>query len=162
MPIYEFFCDDCNTLFNFFSSRANTTKIPQCPKCSKDLKKQMSVFRTIGKAKDPGDDILAGMDENKMEQVLGELASQAGKINEDDPKQMAQLMRKFTEKSGLQLGDGMEEAISRLESGEDPDTIEKDLGNVLEGEDPLSMLSKKIKKSGKNPAPVKDEKLYEL
>ena len=35
MPIYEFYCPDCNTLFNFFSSRINTEKKPDCPKCGR-------------------------------------------------------------------------------------------------------------------------------
>ncbi|XCN71926.1 MAG: FmdB family zinc ribbon protein [Candidatus Electrothrix aestuarii] len=35
MPIYEFYCQDCNTIFNFFSSRINTEKRPDCPKCGK-------------------------------------------------------------------------------------------------------------------------------
>ena len=26
MPIYEFYCPDCNTLFNFFSRTINTSK----------------------------------------------------------------------------------------------------------------------------------------
>ncbi|MCK4728291.1 MAG: zinc ribbon domain-containing protein, partial [Desulfobacterales bacterium] len=33
MPIYEFYCEDCNTIFNFFSRSVNTTKRPPCPRC---------------------------------------------------------------------------------------------------------------------------------
>jgi hypothetical protein len=28
MPIYEFYCEDCHTIFNFFSKNVNTTKKP--------------------------------------------------------------------------------------------------------------------------------------
>ena len=31
MPIYEFYCAKCNTIYNFFSRTANTDKIPTCP-----------------------------------------------------------------------------------------------------------------------------------
>jgi hypothetical protein len=31
MPIYEFYCVDCNTLFNFFSKTINTQKNTQVP-----------------------------------------------------------------------------------------------------------------------------------
>ncbi|MDH3798752.1 MAG: zinc ribbon domain-containing protein, partial [Desulfobacterales bacterium] len=43
MPIYEFYCEDCNTIFNFFSKSVNTTKTPKCPNCKKKrLSRQMS------------------------------------------------------------------------------------------------------------------------
>lgn len=162
MPIYEFYCDACNTIFNFFSSRVDTEKIPQCPKCHKALQRQVSMFRTIGKAKEPGENGLPDIDESQMERVLGELASEAENINEDDPKQMAKIMRRFSEKTGLSLGDSMEEALCRLEAGDDPEKIEQEMGNLFEGDDISAMLAQKTAKSGRNRPPVKDEELYEL
>lgn len=162
MPIYEFYCDACNTIFNFFSSRVNTDKTPGCPKCSKLLQRQVSMFSTIGKAKEPGEADFPDIDEAQMERVLGELVCEAENINEDDPRQMAMVMRKFTERSGLSLGDGMEEALCRMEAGEDPDTIEKEMGDLLEGEDPFGMLAKKTMRTVRKAAPIKDEELYEL
>ncbi|HEX2163558.1 MAG TPA: zinc ribbon domain-containing protein, partial [Thermoanaerobaculia bacterium] len=35
MPIYELYCADCDTLFNFFSSRVDTTTHPTCPRCGR-------------------------------------------------------------------------------------------------------------------------------
>ena len=37
MPIYEFYCQQCNTVYNFFSKTVNTEKTPYCPTC-KDIK----------------------------------------------------------------------------------------------------------------------------
>ena len=164
MPIYEFFCPDCNTIFNFFSSRINTDKRPDCPKCGrKELYKQMSTFATIGKAKEEdGADPLAGLDESKMEQAFEGLMRDAEGLNEDDPRQMANLMRKFSEKTGISLGDQMEEALSRMEAGEDPDRIEQEMGDLLDSDDAFSldMIKKKV---GNRPRPPRhDETLYEL
>ncbi|MCP3889199.1 MAG: zinc ribbon domain-containing protein [Desulfobulbaceae bacterium] len=162
MPIYEFYCDSCNVIFNFFSSRVNTEKIPDCPKCGKkELSKQISRFATIGKAKEQNDDMLGGLDETKMEHAFESLMSEAENINEDDPKQMASLMRKFTSKTGINLGDSMEEAISRMEAGEDPDQVEKEMGDQL-GDDDFSLESVKKKLMHKKAEPAHDEKLYEL
>lgn len=163
MPIYEFFCQDCNVIFNFFSSTVNTEKRPDCPHCGKkELQKMMSTFATIGKAEEGGDDPFAGMDESKMEQAFEGLMRDAEGINEDDPRQMATLMRKFSDKTGLSLGDQMEEALSRMESGEDPEQIEQEMGDLLEGDDAFSIEAMKKKvQSGPKP-PVHDEKLYEL
>lgn len=162
MPIYEFYCKDCNTIFNFFSRRINTTKQPGCPRCRQPLQRQMSTFSVIGKAKEPGEEGLADIDETQMEQMLGELAQDAEHFNEDDPRQMARMMRKLSEKGGLPLGDGMEEALARLEAGEDPQQIEKEMGDLLEGEDPLAFLAKKGKKGARQAPPKRDDTLYEL
>jgi putative FmdB family regulatory protein len=35
MPIYEFYCPDCHTVFSFFSSRIDTAVRPACPQCGK-------------------------------------------------------------------------------------------------------------------------------
>jgi len=122
----------------------------------------MSTFATIGKAREESDELPSGFDESRMERALGELMQEADKINEDDPRQMAQFMRKFTEKSGLDLGDGMQEAIARLEAGEDPEQIEQEMGDIFEGTDPLAMLKKKGGSSGSSARPHRDETLYDL
>ncbi len=162
MPIYQFFCADCNTIFNFFSGRVNTSKTPQCPKCFKALCRQMSTFATIGRAREPDEAGLPDIDESKMERVLESLARESENINEDDPRQMAGVMRKFTEQTGLSLGEGMEEALARMEAGEDPEKIEAEMGDILEDEDPLSMFAKKVGRSGRRAAPQRDGTLYEL
>lgn len=165
MPIYEFFCDDCNTVFNFFSSRPNTEKRPDCPRCGKQqLQKMMSAFATIGKAKETnGDDPFSGLDESKMEQALAGLMRQAEHLNEDDPRQMANLMRAFADKTGLNLGAPMEEAIARMEAGEDPEQIEREMGDLMEGEEPFTLEAMKKKaQSGSRRPPSRDERLYEL
>jgi hypothetical protein len=75
---------------------------------------------------------------------------------------MASLMRKFTDKTGINLGDSMEEAISRLEAGEDPEQIEREMGDLLGSEDDfgLEALKKKVVTGRKKP--LHDETLYEL
>lgn len=163
MPIYEFYCQDCNTIFNFFSKTINTKKIPGCPKCpNKKLERQMSVFSVTGKASEEGDLDDLPIDEAKMEKAMQALAGEAENLNEDDPKQAANLMRKLTDMTGLELGSGMQEALARMEQGEDPDKIEAEMGDLLEGEDPFVLPGKKGSGTGKRPAPKKDETLYDL
>jgi putative FmdB family regulatory protein len=164
MPIYEFYCDDCNVIFNFLSSRINTSAKPDCPRCGKkELSRKMSTFATIGKAEEGSSDPMAGVNESKMEEAFGSLMAEAEGMNEEDPQQMATLMRRFTEKTGMNLGDGMEEAISRMEHGEDPDLIEKELGDTLEDGDLFSFAGMKKKaNAAKKIVPGYDEKLYRL
>jgi len=164
MPIYEFYCQDCNTLFNFFSSRINTEKCPDCPKCGrKELARQLSSFAVIGKAKEKdADDPLAGLDESKMEHAVEGLLREAEGMKTDDPRQMASLMRKFSDKTGISLGESMEEAMSRMEAGEDPEQVEKDMGDLLDSDDAFSLEGMKKKICSGSRPPICDETLYEL
>ena len=161
MPIYEFYCSDCNTIYNFFSKRIDTETRPDCPKCGRsELDRQVSMFATIGKASEE-DDQLAGIDESKMEQALDSLMKESEHINEDDPKQMATLMRKFTDLTGINLGYNMEEAISRMERGEDPEQIEQEMGDLMDGDD-FSIEAIKKKAMLKQLPPTHDETLHDL
>jgi putative FmdB family regulatory protein len=172
MPFYEFYCSCCNTIFTFFSKTVNTEKRPPCPKCQKDcMSRMVSRFAVTGKAQKGGSGDGEGsdgmpdfpIDEAKMERAMETLASEAENMNEEDPRQAAQLMRKLTDMTGLRLGDKMEEALSRMESGEDPDAIEQQMGDMDEND--LFKLDDKgagSKSSRKRSAPARDETLYDM
>ena len=163
MPIYEFYCEKCHMIFNFFSGSVNVEKIPTCPKCEKTtLQRQMSKFTTLKHKNNEGDEMpIPDMDESKLEQAMTLLAREAENIDEEDPKQAANLMRKLTDMTGLNLGPGMEEALSRMEAGEDPEQIEAEMGDILEGEDPFSFKEKTRYLLRQRPPKV-DEELYYL
>ncbi|GAB4261245.1 MAG: zinc ribbon domain-containing protein [Deferrisomatales bacterium] len=166
MPVYEFYCSECHMIFNFLSRRVNTEKRPDCPRCGRPhLERQVSLFAISRGRKEEGDDGLPDLDEDRMERAMMELAAEAEGIDEDDPRQAARLMRKLYDATGMELGPGMQEAIRRMEAGEDPDAIEEELGDALEEEDPFSggggtsrlkTLRRKLLK------PRVDETLYEL
>ena len=164
MPIYEFYCETCHTIYSFFSKTVNTRKTPHCPKCNnKKLSRQVSLFAFTGTATEDGgmDDL--PIDEAKMEKAMNMLAKEAEGINEDDPKQAANLMRKLSDMTGLKLGAGMDEAIQRMEKGEDPEQVEAEMGDVLESEDPFVLSAKKGTGSKtKRPEPARDDRLYDL
>jgi len=163
MPIYEFYCPDCNTLFNFFSRTINTSKKPKCPRCkTRTLERQMSAFAFTGKAKDGEDGEDLPFDEGKMEKAMQMLAGEVDRIDENDPRQAANLMRKLTDMTGMELGDSMQEALRRMENGEDPEQVEAEMGDLLEGEDPFQLPGKKGGKSMARRPPSKDETLYDL
>jgi len=163
MPIYEFYCRKCNTIYNFFSKSVNTNATPSCPHCKRvKLKRQMSIFSKLsGKTEESADD-MPPIDESKMEKAMEMLAREAGGIDEDDPRQAATLMRKLSDATGLNLSSGMEEALSRLEKGEDPDKIEEEMADLLESQDPFVMGGSKSKASARVTKPRVDETLYDL
>jgi hypothetical protein len=148
----------------FFPEPSTHPKRPQCPKCkTRTLQRQMSAFAFTGKAKESGDDDDLPFDEAKMEKAMQMLAGEADRINEDDPRQAANLMRKLTDMTGMELGAGMEEALQRMERGEDPEQVEAEMGDLLEGEDPFVLPEKKGRGGAiARRAPLRDETLYDL
>ena len=121
----------------------------------------MSSFAVLRGLKEDQDTGFPDIDESKLEKAMSALASEAERVNEDDPRQAAQLMRKLTQMTGLDLGSGMEEALRRMEAGEDPEQIEAEMGDLLEEEDPIVPQGQQKLGSRKQP-PRKDETLYEL
>lgn len=108
-----------------------------------------------------GDEDDLPIDEAQMQKAMAMLASEADKMDEDDPRQAAALMRKLSDATGLNMGPGMEEALQRLEQGEDPDKIEQEMGDLLSDEE-LFILAKKVKDTTRKARPSVDETIYDL
>lgn len=161
MPVYEFYCNACNTIFNFFSGRVNTRKHPLCPRCGQGpLERVISQFGIL-KGRHQGEEIVPGLDESKLTRALSILEKETGSLNPDDPRQAVQLMRKLCDITGLNLKPGMEKILQRLESGEDPAQIEAQMGDALD-EDDMFELSRKVSQKKTRKSPERDEKLYPL
>jgi putative FmdB family regulatory protein len=171
MPIYEFYCSDCHTVFSFLSRSVNTTRRPPCPRCGRPrLERKASSFAiSRGRPETDGEPDLPDVDEARMERAMATLAREAEGMSEDDPRHMARLMRKLYDSAGLPLGGTMDEAIRRMEAGEDPEKIEEEIGDLVEDDDPLlggagtagvrgglRRLRRRLR------PPDKDETLYEL
>jgi len=121
----------------------------------------MSIFASPRDREEEEDMPMPDMDESKMEQAMNLLTREAEHMDENDPKQAADLMRKLTDMTGLNLGPGMEEALKRMEAGEDPEQIEAEMGDLLEDEEPFS-LKERSPRSRKSSPPEVDEELYYL
>lgn len=167
MPIYEFYCEDCHCVYNFLSRRVQTRKQPDCPRCGRPkLTRRVSTFaiskgRQESSAADDG--LPPGFDEERFAKAMESMAGEAENMNEDDPRQAAQMMRKLFDASGMPVGGGMEEALRRMEAGEDPEKIEQEMGDVFEddpfgGGDPKKALASMRRRL----SPQVDATLYEM
>ena len=65
------------------------------------------------------------------------LAGEAGALEGDDPRAAARFVRRLYDAAGFPVNGDLQEALRRMESGEDPDAIEEEMGDVLEGVDPM-------------------------
>ncbi len=173
MPIYEYYCKPCHTIYSFFARSTSNTNIPKCPKCGhKKLDRQVSRFaisKGLTESDQSGaDDPFANMDESKMESIMAEMAAtmgdDEGNDGEEDPRKMATVMKKFFDATGMKPNDTMMEAIRRMESGEDPDKIDEELGDAMDADDPFAQESGSISQRIRRflDRPNVDPELYDL
>jgi putative FmdB family regulatory protein len=162
MPVYEFYCASCHTIFNFLSRRVNTGKKPACPRCGKpELDRQVSRFAVSQGLRGEPAEGMPDLDEERLEKAMMSMAGELEGMNENDPRQMARFMRRLTEATGMNLGSGFEEAISRLEAGEDPEKLEAEMGELFDADNPFTTEGVKGLKRKYAP-PTHDDTLYVL
>lgn len=90
---------------------------PACPHCgATNLKRRVSRV-AIAKSEDSRLDNL--MDDSSL----------AG-LDEEDPRAMGRFMRRMSSEMGEDLGGEFEEVVSRLESGESPESIEQSMPDL--------------------------------
>lgn len=137
MPIYEFYCRECHSVYQFFSKRVNPEKIPDCPKESghSPLERQMSRFAmgrggaAKGAEESTGPEVGmdpsgAGLDDPRVEAKMMDLMSKMEGIDENDGRAMGRMMRELATITG-ESDPAMQETIRRLEAGEDPEKVEE-------------------------------------
>jgi putative FmdB family regulatory protein len=165
VPIYEFYCSNCHTLYNFFSASIDTEARPDCPRCDqRRLERRPARFATLKHQGQEPPDPFANLDEDRLTGVLESMMGEFSELEDnEDPRRMAALFRRFGEASGLQLGPRMEEMMSRLEAGEDPDLLEQEIGDELDDDEALEELFRLRRQGWKfGRGPKVDDTLYFL
>lgn len=166
MPIFEFYCRDCHTIYSFFASPGRMGQRAACPRCgNQELERKPSRFATL-KARDAdeaADDAFSGVDESRLEQAFESLAVEAERMGEDeDPRAMGRLMRRFSHMTGIELGERMEDMVHRLEAGEDADHLEAEMMSEGADDDTADAFFRVKRALTRRAAPRVDEELYFL
>jgi len=125
MPYYEYKCLDCKKIFETYLSYEEYGKNDtQCPYC--DSTKTQRIIRPVR---------VARSEESRLDN-LADPSKLAGL--EDDPQSLGKMMRKMSHELGEDLGPEFDEVIGRLEKGQSPEEIEKDLPDLGMESDDLS------------------------
>lgn len=114
MPNYEYRCLDCRRRFEIFLTYAEYgVKEVRCPYCQ-----SAHVLRKIGKVR------VARSLEGRLDAMAD---SGSMEDMEKDPRALGRMMRELSAESGEDMGETFNEVVGRLESGQDPEDIERDL-----------------------------------
>jgi len=121
MPYYEYQCLQCGCKFELQISYQDYGKKPvTCPACNHD-----QVMRRIGRIR------VAKSDESR----LSDLASpEALDGIDDDPQKLGSMMRKMSKEMGEDMGPEFDEVVGRLEKGESPEDIEREMPGLGESD----------------------------
>jgi hypothetical protein len=142
MPIYEYYCPDNHTVYQFYAKTlAQGRQVPRCPANPKfTMRKLVSAFAVTsgGKSDDvppPAANLGAegGADDPRMEAAMGAMEKEFSGLDENDPRAMGRMMRRMAELTGEKIDGEMEEVVRKLEEGADPDSLEETLGGAEPG-----------------------------
>jgi hypothetical protein len=168
MPIYEYYCQDNHTIYQFYAKTLAQGKlVPKCPDNPKfRLRKLVSAFAVTkgGKGDESGEpkpDVAPGdsAEDARMEAAMGAMEKEFAGVDENDPKAMARMMRKMSEMTGEKIDGEAEEVVRKLEEGVDPESLESQMGggDAPDGGDPYGDDMGMGPMGGSGPAP-KDPK----
>lgn len=117
MPTYQYTCYQCKKRFEVYLTYEEYDQAQvTCPACQSE-----NVHRRIGRIR------IARTEESRLDNLMD--TENLDGI-EEDPKALGRLMRQMGNELGEEMGPEFDEVVSRLESGQDPEEIERDLPDL--------------------------------
>jgi putative FmdB family regulatory protein len=124
MPLYDYFCLDCQKRFDVFMTYTEYgTRPVNCSNCgSKNVRRRIPRVR------------VAKSEESRMDSLAGDFSDPSALAGlENDPKAMGRMMRKMGNEMGEQLPPEFNDVVDRLEKGQSPEDIEKEMPDLGAG-----------------------------
>ncbi|MEW6094257.1 MAG: FmdB family zinc ribbon protein [Chloroflexota bacterium] len=125
MPLYDYTCLNCTKRFDIFLTYAEYGSRPvACPHCgSKRVRRRVPRVR------------VAKSEDSRIESLAGDFSDPSALEGlENDPQAMGRLMRKMGNELGEEMPPEFGEVVDRLEKGQSPEDIEKELPDLGAGE----------------------------
>ncbi len=118
MPTYEYRCLDCRKRAAIYQSYADYGRVPvACPHCG-----SARLERRIGRVR------VARSEESRLDTLSD--PSDWGDVDENDPRSVARMMRRMGSEMGEDMPAEFDQVVDRLEAGESPEEIEKDIPDL--------------------------------
>ena len=122
MPSYEYRCLDCRKRVSLYQRYEDYGRVPvACPHCG-----GARLERRIGRVR------VARSEDSRLDSLAD--PSGWGDVDENDPRSVARMMRRMGSEMGEDMPAEFDEVVNRLEAGENPDDIEKDIPDLGGGD----------------------------
>jgi len=124
MPLYDYTCLDCHQRFDVFMPFSEYgSRSVTCPHC-----KSQAVRRGIPRVR------VTKSEESRMDTLSSDFSDPSALAGlENDPRAMGHMMRKMGKEMGEEVPPEFGEVVDRLEKGQSPEEIEKELPDLGEG-----------------------------
>jgi putative FmdB family regulatory protein len=123
MPTYDYRCLDCGKRASVYQTYEEYGKVEvKCPHCA-----SVKLQRLLNRVR------IARSEESRIDSLAD--PSAWGDFDEQDPRSMARMMRKMGDELGEEMPPEFDEVVGRLEAGENPEEIEKNLPDLGLGDD---------------------------
>ncbi len=117
MPTYEFRCINCNHKFEIYLTyQEYGTRSVICPSC--DHTDPERIIKPVRVTRSDEDRFDALADPEKLAGL------------DDDPQTLGRMMRQMSQELGEDMGADFDEVVDRLEKGQSPEDIERDLPDL--------------------------------
>jgi putative FmdB family regulatory protein len=148
VPVYEFYCEPCNTLFSFYSkSTRSSGDTPACPRCGGSLHKRVSRFSVVAYSRSKRSLEKLPFNQQRLADGMKKFRAEHERLRDEDPARAAGMMKKFSRwLGGVHLEEARKRAMQRvLDSENSPEQKIEALEALARADDD----------------PERDENLYE-
>jgi putative FmdB family regulatory protein len=124
MPLYDYICLDCHRRFELFLTYSEYGARPvACSHCQSE-----KVRRRLPRVR------VAKSEESRMDDLAGDFSDPSALAGlENDPQAIGHMMRKMGSELGEEMPPEFDEVVDRLEKGQSPEEIEKEIPDLGEG-----------------------------
>ena len=118
MPTYEYLCMDCEKRISVYQSYEEYGRVTvSCPHCN-----GTNLQRLINRVR------FTRSEDSRLESLAD--PGEWGNFDENDPRSMARMMRKMGQEMGEEIPGEFDEVVDRLEAGQSPEEIERDMPDL--------------------------------
>ena len=149
MPLYEFHCEPCNTLFSFYSKTIRSSAdSPVCPRCGGGLRKRVTSFSVLERSRNVQSLEKLPFNQQRLADGMQKFRAEHERLRDEDPARAAGMLKKFSRwLGGAHLEEDKKRAMQRVLESDD---------SLAQKIDALESLS-----HADDDGPVRDEHLYE-
>ena len=124
MPLYDYVCLDCSKRFDVFMTYTEYGTRPVCcSHCgSRNTRRKLNRVR------------VARSEDSRLESMANDFSDPSALAGmEENPRELGRVMRRMGSEMGEEMPPEFDEVVDRLEKGQSPEEIEKEVPGLEEG-----------------------------